>query len=100
MPLPFFVYGTLLTGQSNAQLLRGAIARTRAAKLSGAQMFDMGPYPMIIEGEGENLGRTHRNRAGKIRRDSAFARPLGRRQRRRPAKPRRALPAPAPHRFS
>ena len=57
MPLPFFVYGTLLTNQSNAHLLRGAIARTRAAKLSGAQMFDLGPYPMIVEAdEGEVWG--------------------------------------------
>ena len=57
MPLPFFVYGTLRAGQSNATLLRGAIARTRTAKLGGAQMFDLGPYPMIIESnEGEVWG--------------------------------------------
>ena len=57
MPLPFFVYGTLRAGQSNAHLLRGAIARSRTAKLGGAQMFDLGPYPMIIESdEGEIWG--------------------------------------------
>ena len=55
MQLPFFVYGTLRAGQSNATLLRGA-ARTRDAKLGGAQMFDLGPYPMIIAGEGEVWG--------------------------------------------
>ena len=56
MQFPFFVYGTLRAHQSNAHLLRGAIARTRIAKLSGAQMFDMGSYPMIIEGESEIWG--------------------------------------------
>ncbi len=56
MPLPFFVYGTLRAGETNATLLHGAIARSRLAKLSGAQMFDLGPYPMIVESEGEVWG--------------------------------------------
>ena len=51
MSLPFFVYGTLRAGESNAYLLRGAITRSCGAKLGVAQMFDLGPYPMIIESE-------------------------------------------------
>ena len=54
---PFFVYGTLRAGQPNAHLLRGAIARARPAMLRGAQMWDLGPYPMITEaGEGQISG--------------------------------------------
>ena len=48
---PFFVYGTLRAGQANSPLLRGAITRARPALLRGAQLFDLGPYPMIVEAD-------------------------------------------------
>lgn len=48
-PLPLFVYGTLLPGQPNAQLLAGAVVRSQPATFNGGRLFDMGAYPMLIE---------------------------------------------------
>lgn len=64
--LPFFVYGTLRAGQTNSRLLRGAIAHTRPAILCGAQMFDLGPYPMIVEADaGQIVGELVQIKAAK-----------------------------------
>ncbi len=51
LQLPFFVYGTLRLGESNSQLWHDAIALNRPGILRAALMFDLGPYPMIIETE-------------------------------------------------
>ncbi len=55
--LPFFVYGTLLPGQPNYPLWSAAIARARPAVFPHGQLFDLGGYPMLIEGgEGQVQG--------------------------------------------
>jgi gamma-glutamylcyclotransferase (GGCT)/AIG2-like uncharacterized protein YtfP len=46
---PFFVYGTLLPGQSNAYLWQDAVTSQQAATLAGSALYDMGSYPMLVE---------------------------------------------------
>lgn len=48
--LPFFVYGTLIPGQPNAYLWGKRIVASETAVLPGARLFDMGHYPMLVEG--------------------------------------------------
>lgn len=50
MMLPFFVYGTLLPDQPNYHLWANSIVGLQSARLSSARLFDMGHYPMLIEG--------------------------------------------------
>ncbi len=50
--LPFFVYGTLLPGEANFRLWRDAIQDIRPAGLNGARLYDLGYFPMLIEGGG------------------------------------------------
>jgi gamma-glutamylcyclotransferase (GGCT)/AIG2-like uncharacterized protein YtfP len=50
--LPVFVYGTLRRGQSNYSILQGHTIREEQACLHGAQLYDLGFFPMAIEGEG------------------------------------------------
>lgn len=52
--LPFFVYGTLRQGESNATYLDKVAVRARPGRLCGVQMFDLGPYPMLVEIEVES----------------------------------------------
>lgn len=54
--LPFFVYGTLLRGEPNHFHFRKAIIRASAAVLTGATLWNLGPYPMALRGEGEIHG--------------------------------------------
>lgn len=47
-PLPFFVYGTLRKGGANSHLWGRQGVTFQPAVLSGAQLWDLGPYPMAI----------------------------------------------------
>ena len=47
---PFFVYGTLLPGQPNFDLWRDDIKHIEPAILWAATLYDMGGYPMLVEG--------------------------------------------------
>lgn len=52
---PFFVYGTLLPRQPNHYLWGGAVRRVQPAVFHSGRLYDMGSYPMLIEGEGEPI---------------------------------------------
>ncbi len=49
---PFFVYGTLLPGQPNYYLLEYALTNSAQATIHDCQLYDMGPYPMMVEAPG------------------------------------------------
>lgn len=51
MAIPVFVYGTLLRGQANHHWLTGA-AFLGEASLAGVRLFDLGPFPMAVPGDG------------------------------------------------
>lgn len=53
---PLFVYGTLRLGQPNHPLLRGRIKRTLAGWMEGVVLYDLGAYPMMVEGQGRVWG--------------------------------------------
>ena len=50
--LPFFVYGTLLPGEANFRLWRDAVQDIKPASLSDARLYDLGHFPMLVEGDG------------------------------------------------
>ncbi len=47
---PFFVYGTLLPGQLNYSLWENDVISCQPATIWAATLYDMGAYPMLIEG--------------------------------------------------
>lgn len=49
--LPFFVYGTLRPGQSNAYLLRNRVIQAQPAFLGNVYLFSLGSFPMAVEPE-------------------------------------------------
>lgn len=53
-----FVYGSLKRGQSNHARLQGARWEGEAT-LVGACLFDLGPFPMAVAGEGEIQGELY-----------------------------------------
>jgi gamma-glutamylcyclotransferase (GGCT)/AIG2-like uncharacterized protein YtfP len=50
--IPFFVYGTLILGQPNDHLWRGAITSVKSAVFNNGLLYDMGYYPMLVEVKG------------------------------------------------
>jgi gamma-glutamylcyclotransferase (GGCT)/AIG2-like uncharacterized protein YtfP len=46
--LPFFVYGTLRSGQSNFYLLDGRTQRIRSAYVDGYALYCLGTYPSML----------------------------------------------------
>ena len=61
-----FVYGTLLAGEANHGLLTNA-QFLGADRLSNAQLYNLGEYPMILPGEGTVTGEVYRITAGTLR---------------------------------
>ena len=53
--LPFFVYGTLKTGQERAGCWPHLPQRVESAVARGA-LFDLGPYPALADGDDVILG--------------------------------------------
>ncbi len=49
---PIFVYGTLLTGESAHHLLAPYLARMELAAAPRADLYSLGPFPMLVNGNG------------------------------------------------
>jgi gamma-glutamylcyclotransferase (GGCT)/AIG2-like uncharacterized protein YtfP len=56
MQLPLFVYGTLRPGGERYHLVEPHLTGVQAAEIAGLQLWDLGPYPMAIEGMGRVRG--------------------------------------------
>ena len=53
---PLFVYGTLRPGASAFGQVAPFIRSLQTAVLSDAQLYDLGPYPMVVPGAGQVVG--------------------------------------------
>jgi gamma-glutamylcyclotransferase (GGCT)/AIG2-like uncharacterized protein YtfP len=49
---PFFVYGTLILGQPNDFYWEDCIETALEAAFPNGRLFDMGTFPMLLEGDG------------------------------------------------
>ena len=50
-----FVYGTLLAGEENHHVLRGAAFVGRAQTAARYELRDLGPYPALVEGGNQSV---------------------------------------------
>jgi len=55
----FFVYGTLKIGGRFAEMFNKKREFSKRATLKGFNLYNLGAYPAIIEGEGEVKGELH-----------------------------------------
>lgn len=54
--LPFFVYGTLRRGERNCGLMEGHVVAVQDGVVAGLELWDLGAYPMAVEGIGRVVG--------------------------------------------
>lgn len=47
--MPVFAYGTLLPGEPNHPLVKGAIVAMEPARLRRARLYDLGYFPMLVD---------------------------------------------------
>jgi gamma-glutamylcyclotransferase (GGCT)/AIG2-like uncharacterized protein YtfP len=53
---PLFVYGTLLTGERAHSLMAGSLDRIAPATLPNATLYNLGAYPILVDGAGRVSG--------------------------------------------
>ena len=46
---PFFVYGSLMPGQSNFYLWQAAVVQARPGQLYNARLYRLGQYPILVD---------------------------------------------------